>query len=64
MNDDEFKKIASIYTDEQYHQSLKDFLIQHIAKESGSNGCRMQVSCLAMANIRWHSVTRQFGCGV
>ena len=46
MSDDEFQEIASLYTNEQYHQSLKDFLYYHIIEESDGKGCRMQVSAV------------------
>ena len=43
MSDAEFEEIALLYTKEQCHQSLKDFLYYHIG-ESDGKGCRMQVN--------------------
>ena len=40
---DEFEYIARLYTEEQHHTSLKDFLCHQIHSSDDSQGCRMQV---------------------
>lgn len=39
----EFEYIARLYTKEQHHTSLKDFLSHQIQSSDNSQGCRMQV---------------------
>ena len=41
---EEFDHIAKLYTQEQHHTSLTDFLAHQIRNSDSNQGCRMQVS--------------------